>query len=81
MKTKKRNIRSVQKPLGKENDPTVIDYCEACVNIRKGTFDFSEKSKEKFFRHTCKKSGREIDELIFHSSIINGMLKFGQIDL
>lgn len=88
MKTKKRKIRSGKRILDSgvilentEDDLNVVIYCEACINIRKGNFYDPGKSKEDFVHHTCDKSGREIDELFFHSSIVNGIWRSVQSDL
>ena len=62
MKAKKRKKKSV-------NYPEVLDYCKACLSIRNGTY----LSDENCFPHTCKKTCREIDELIYHSNAIIGL--------
>ena len=69
MKTKKRKKKSVK-------DPEVLDYCRACLCIRNGKY----LSEENCFPHTCKKTGNEIDELIFHMNIINGMRGNGNFE-
>lgn len=66
MKKKKRKIKKIG----------VKNYCKACLSIRNGRFDYSAPSKEDFFLHTCRKTGKELDEFIFHMNFINGMRRF-----
>lgn len=62
MKAKKRKKKSI-KGFG------VKKFCKACLSIRNGTYLLEPNC----FPHTCRKTGKEIDELIFHSNAIIGL--------
>ncbi len=75
MKEKKGIKKSgkVTKKIKKKNTG-VKDYCRACLEIRKGTFNFTTNSKKKFIPHTCGKSGRELMEFMVQMRIIYGIM-------
>ena len=45
------------------------DYCKACLNIRRGSYNLFTDSQESFIPHTCRKSRQELKEFIYHMNI------------
>lgn len=66
MKSKNKRIKSGKK----QKNIGVKDYCEACLAIRKGAYYSSDTSQNKFIPHTCRKTGQELKEFIYHMNIL-----------
>lgn len=76
MKTKKKNTKTNKKRKGFG----VKNYCKACLKIRNGIDHYSGNSKNEFIPHTCKKTMRELNELIYHMNIIHSIRRGGNKD-
>lgn len=81
LKEKDNNTKRVS---GKKNsgmkteDSEENNYCKACLKIYEGTYNFSGISETKYSPHTCKKSAKEINEIIYHMNIINRIRRGAQ---
>ncbi len=77
MKTKKVSNKSGKvnrKKSTKKKNVDLKNYCKACLEIRKGTYNYHTNAKRKFIPHTCGKSGRELMEFMVQMRIIYGIM-------
>ena len=70
-KSKKVTTKKRKKKIDLKN------FCKACLEIRKGTYNYHTNTKRKFIPHTCGKSVRELMEFMVQMNIIYGFMRRG----